>query len=59
MSDVVSTPFVMGQEPYVFRSHLILTQAEFDAASPQDIEDMKTARYQSWLAVLSGGQDNG
>ena len=22
-------------------------------------EDMKTARYQSWLAVLSGGQDNG
>lgn len=41
----------------VFRDALMLTDAELAALSPEQIEAMKDARFQSWLASLTGPEE--
>ena len=41
----------------VFRDALLLTDEELAALSPEQIEAMKDARFQNWVASLSAGEE--
>lgn len=40
-----------------FADSIRLSQAEFDTLSPEQIDAMKEARFQSWVASLSVGEE--
>lgn len=40
-----------------FRDSIRLSQAEFDAITPEQIEAMQEARFQSWVASLSASEE--
>jgi hypothetical protein len=41
----------------VFRDAIMLTDAEYAALTPEQIEAMKDARFASWVASLSAGEE--
>ena len=41
----------------VFRDALQLTDAEHAALTPEQIEAMKDARFDSWIASLTAGEE--
>jgi hypothetical protein len=41
----------------VFRDALFLTDEELAAMSSEEIEAMKDARFNSWLAALTAGEE--
>jgi hypothetical protein len=40
-----------------FRDSIRLSQAEFDALTQEQIDAMSEARFQSWVASLSAGEE--
>lgn len=53
---MVQVCFTMGQEPLLFGDALWFTQAEYDAATPEQIQSMKQQRYDSWMTHINGTQ---
>jgi hypothetical protein len=50
---IVSDSFEIGEEPYVLKDALVLPQAEYDALTIEEIQAMKQARYDSWIAIIN------
>lgn len=40
-----------------FRDSIHLSQVEFDALTPEQIDAIKEARFASWVASLSAGEE--
>jgi hypothetical protein len=41
----------------VFRDAIMLTDAEYAALTPEQIEAMKDARFNSWLAAMTASEE--
>jgi hypothetical protein len=54
---IVSDSFEIGEEPYVLKDALVMTQAEYDALTPEEIQAMKQARYDAWIAIINTPTD--
>lgn len=54
---IVSDSFEIGEEPHVLKDALVMTQAEYDALTPEEIQAMKQARYDSWIAIINTPTD--
>lgn len=54
---MISIDFERVHQGVPFRDRISLSQAEFDALTPEQIEAMQEARFQSWVASLSAGEE--
>jgi hypothetical protein len=54
---IVSDNFEIGEEPYVLKDALIMPQVEYDALTPDEIQALKQARYDSWIATINTPTD--
>lgn len=53
----ITIDFQRTHEGLVFKDAILLTDAQHAALSPEEIEAMKEARFQSWVASLSAGEE--
>jgi hypothetical protein len=53
----ITIDFQRTHEGLVFRDALLLTDAEHAALTPEQIAAMQEARFQSWVASLSAGEE--
>jgi len=54
---IVSDSFEIGEEPYVLRDALVIPQSQYDALTPEEIQAMKQARYDAWIAIINTPTD--
>jgi hypothetical protein len=50
-------PFQYGEAPYILRDAICLTQAHWDAITPEELSAMQQTRYENWLAALANSTD--
>lgn len=50
---MVTINFEIGQEPYVLKDALILTEEEYAALTPEDIIAMQQKRYAVWYEIIN------
>lgn len=50
---LVSDVFEMGEAPLLFRDALVMTQAEYNSLTPDQIAAMKQQRYDNWIAIIT------
>jgi len=50
---MVSDAFEMGEAPMLYRDALVMRQSDYDALSPEEIQAMKQARYDNWIAIIN------
>ena len=48
----IKIDFERGSDPYIFKDALYFTVEQFDALTPEEIEDMKDARYNNWYNMI-------
>jgi hypothetical protein len=53
----VALDFERTHAGVVFRDAIMLTDAEYAALTPEQIEAIKDARFASWVASLSAGEE--
>ncbi|CAB4167948.1 hypothetical protein UFOVP857_69, partial [uncultured Caudovirales phage] len=46
-------PFQYGEAPYVLNDALCLTQAQWDAITPEEVAAMQQQRYDNWREAMS------
>ncbi len=56
---MVTINFTRNDGPAPFSDSLVMSQAEFDALAPGELDAMKEARFQSWLAIVLPAPDGG
>jgi hypothetical protein len=52
----VADEFEIGAEPHVLKDALVMSPAEYDALTPEEIVAMKQARFDSWYAIVTAPQ---
>lgn len=57
MTDLICQPYELGEEPHVWRDAICLTQAQWDAITPEELSAMQQQRYENWLAALANSTD--
>jgi hypothetical protein len=50
---LICKPFQYGESPYTLNDALCLTQAQWDALTPAEIEAMQQARYDGWREAMT------
>lgn len=51
IKEVVTVHFKMDDGVDVFPGALVLTKAEYDALSPEDLVTLQTTKYNEWIAA--------
>lgn len=46
-------PFQYGEAPYILRDAICLTQAQWDAITPEQLEAMQQMRFSNWVAAIT------
>ena len=54
---MITIAFEIGEEPWHYRDAIVITQAQFDAMSPADIEAEKQRRYDEWLKIVKEAEN--
>lgn len=53
MSNLICVAFQFGEAPYVLNDALCLTQAQWDAITPEEIAAMQQQRFANWVAAIT------
>jgi len=53
----IADEFEMGEEPNTLRDALVMAPADYDALTAEEIEAMKQARYDNWIAIITAPQE--
>lgn len=49
----IADEFELGTEPYVLKDALVMTPADYEALSAEEIVAMKQSRYDNWYAIVT------
>jgi hypothetical protein len=49
----IADEFRIGEEQYVLSDALVMTPAEYEALTADEIAAMKQARYDNWYAIVT------
>ena len=52
MTDLIGQKFEVTDGTHVLRDAICLTQAQWDAITPDELESMKQARLEKWLGAV-------
>jgi hypothetical protein len=55
---LIKIPFAKGEDPLIYRSHLIFSQEQFDSISTDDILLAIDNQYNNWLAIINAPIDS-
>ena len=55
----IKIPFAKGENPLIYRSHLILSQEQFDSMLIDDILLAMDNQYNNWLSIINTPIDLG
>ncbi len=53
MSDLICQPFEINDGTYTLRDAICLTQAQWDATTPEQLEAMQQQRFANWVAAIT------
>jgi hypothetical protein len=53
MTDMICVSFQFGEAPYILNDALCLTQAQWDALTPEEVAAMQQARYDNWREAMT------
>lgn len=53
----ITIPIARGEDPLIYRSHLILSQEQFDSMSIEDILLAIDNQYNNWLSIINTPTD--
>ena len=53
MTDMICVPFQYGEAPYILHDALCLTQAQWDAITPEEVAAMQQGRYDGWREAMT------
>jgi hypothetical protein len=48
----IADEFEIGEEPHVLKDALIMTQADYDSMTPDEVQAVKQSRYDNWVAII-------
>jgi hypothetical protein len=49
----IADEFEIGEQPHVLRDALVMRVSDYDSFTPEEIQAMKQARYDNWIAIIS------
>jgi hypothetical protein len=49
---LMSEDFEMGTEPFVLKDAIVMRLSDYEALSPDEVQAIKQARYDSWIAIV-------
>jgi hypothetical protein len=49
----IADEFEMGEQPHVLRDALVMRVSDYDSFTPEEIQAMKQARYDNWIAIIT------
>jgi hypothetical protein len=49
----IADEFEMGEQPHVLRDALVMRVSDYDSFTPEEIQAMKQARYDNWIAIVT------
>lgn len=49
----ITIPIARGEDPLIYRSHLVLSQEQFDSMSIEDILLAIDNQYNNWLSIIN------
>ncbi len=53
MSDLICQPFEQTDGTYTLRDAICLTQAQWDATTPEQLATMQQMRFSNWLLAIT------
>ena len=53
----IADEFEIGEEPHILKDALIMTQADNDAMTPDEVQAVKQSRYDNWIAIILAPQE--
>jgi hypothetical protein len=53
----IADEFEIGEEPHVLKDALVMRMSEYEALTPEQIQAMKQARYDNWIAIITAPQE--
>ena len=53
----IADEFEIGEEPHILKDALIMTQADYDAMTPDEVQAVKQSRYDNWIAIILAPQE--
>jgi len=53
VSDLICQPLEINDGTYTLRDAICLTQAQWDATTPEQLEAMQQQRFANWVAVIT------
>ena len=53
MADLICQPFEINDGTYTLRDAICLTQAQWDAITPEQLEAMQQMRFSNWVAAIT------
>jgi len=53
VSDLICQPFELTDGTYTLRDAICLTQAQWDATTPEQLATMQQMRFSNWLAAVT------
>jgi hypothetical protein len=53
----IADEFEIGEEPHVLKDALVMRMSEYEALAPEQIQAMKQARYDNWIAIITAPQE--
>lgn len=53
MADLICQAFEVTDGTYTLRDAICLTQAQWDATTPEQLEAMQQTRFANWLAAIT------
>lgn len=53
MSNQICVAFQFGEAPYILNDALCLTQAQWDAITPEEVAAMHQQRYDNWRDAMT------
>jgi hypothetical protein len=48
----IADEFEMGTDPHILRDALVMSPADYEALTADEIAAMKQARYDNWIAIV-------
>jgi hypothetical protein len=49
----IADEFEIGEQPHVLRDALVMRVSDYDSFTPEEIQAMKQARYDNWIAIIT------
>jgi len=49
----IADEFEIGEEPHILKDALVMRVSDYDSFTPEEIQAMKQARYDNWIAIIN------